>query len=348
MCIRLATYESQAEADFMAKLYTGKSGAVENTTFVVLAPNGQTKLTRAGRGPFVAYRSGSSMAKGLNEIAKKYDRQSDNTNAALPYTDTVRLGVNLAASDNQPLVIVFYDTLQNQKLIESKLMNLAWKDPSIGKFVFAKTSDAASLKMISGTEGLEPNSILFVSPDKFGQKGKMTENVSGSATVESISGMLVQVSDDFQRIRKDHRSHVQEGIDAGVEWTSKIKVTDAQAESARKRKRGESSGKQSQTQDGGPGDRGSPDRLTQRDDASGNVQRSKRFVERAMEFDADGDGKLDSSELAALANEISAGDRKPRSGRSSENGVQGRDRSRRPPPNGERGRRGGGRPQGQN
>ena len=48
VCIRLATYESRAEAKFMETIFLGKGGALANTVFCILAPDGKKKLVRPG------------------------------------------------------------------------------------------------------------------------------------------------------------------------------------------------------------------------------------------------------------------------------------------------------------
>lgn len=340
VCIRLATYESQKEADYMAKLYTGKSGEVENTTFVILAPDGETKLTRAGRGPFVAYRNGSSMAKGLDRIAKKYKVKSSGTDVELPYADTARLGLNLAAADNQPLVVVYAEDSQASNSIEAKLVPLAWKEPAVGKFVFAKSSEALDLKSIKGfnSDEIELNCILLIEPDKFGQKGTLVARLDQSANQETIEAKLAEVSKNYRRIKKDHRSHVKAGIDQGVTWTSKIKVTDAQAEAARVRMRVRMRGESGERKSGRGDKAGRPDRDNR---SSGSADRAQKFVEHAMKFDIDGDGKLNRTELEALAAELPSREKSRVEGRSGGS----RERSgRRPPPGGDRS--GGGRPRG--
>ena len=48
VCVRLETYESKAHQDMVRELLGGK---MVNTAFVLLAPDGKTQLTRAGRSP---------------------------------------------------------------------------------------------------------------------------------------------------------------------------------------------------------------------------------------------------------------------------------------------------------
>ena len=63
VCVRLATYESKEEADLLTDIFVGRSGELENTTFVILAPDGKKRLTRAGRGPMFAFRGSDGAAR---------------------------------------------------------------------------------------------------------------------------------------------------------------------------------------------------------------------------------------------------------------------------------------------
>src|SRR5262245_31890428 len=78
VCVRLLTYENAAEAEMLTSLFVGRSGQLENTTFALLAPDGKTKLSRAGRSPDFAFRGGpgespaAEMASAMVEIAARY------------------------------------------------------------------------------------------------------------------------------------------------------------------------------------------------------------------------------------------------------------------------------------
>ena len=55
VCIRLATYEDEREAEFLRRVFTGRSAALENTVFAILSADGTKPLVRSGRGPFFAF-----------------------------------------------------------------------------------------------------------------------------------------------------------------------------------------------------------------------------------------------------------------------------------------------------
>ncbi|MCP4093415.1 MAG: hypothetical protein GY747_08200 [Planctomycetes bacterium] len=51
VCVRLASYENEQESEYLKKLYRGRTGELNNTTFALVAPDGKTLLAPAGRGP---------------------------------------------------------------------------------------------------------------------------------------------------------------------------------------------------------------------------------------------------------------------------------------------------------
>jgi len=42
VCIRLATYEDSAEADYLRQVFSGRSGELDNTVFALMNPDGFT------------------------------------------------------------------------------------------------------------------------------------------------------------------------------------------------------------------------------------------------------------------------------------------------------------------
>ncbi|MEM7316498.1 MAG: thioredoxin family protein, partial [Planctomycetota bacterium] len=113
VCIRLATYESKEEAEFMTKLYRRhKSTGLANTTFAFLDPTGKKLLARPGRGPQNAFRRSSSMAEGMTSWAtndypvSKSKRYSD---PSLPLMASFDIGLNVAACDQLLMIAIVSD-----------------------------------------------------------------------------------------------------------------------------------------------------------------------------------------------------------------------------------------------
>lgn len=242
VCIRLATYESQAEADFMKKIYKGRSGNVENTTFAILGPDGRKKLTRTGRAPFHEYRNAARMAAGMREIVKRYE-PTGNANAdhrSLPFTDTLDVGLNISAADGLPMIVVVANETSQQNVLLEKVLPLAWSDELAGQFTYAQVIDPKQLKPLTGIEGSpeELNAILIVQPDPFGLSGKVLAQFNSTNNAKEMKSDLMQIIHNFERIKKDHKSHVQLGIRMGIEWESAIPESDPESVAARKRARG--------------------------------------------------------------------------------------------------------------
>ena len=242
VCIRLATYEDQAEADYMKNIFVGKSGYVENTTFAILSPDGQKKLTRAGRAPFYEYRNASRMAKGMNEIATHYQTPEEVNlpDAALPLTASLELGLNISAADGFPLVVIVGNQSSELNALSDKVRPLAWSNELMGQFTYARVTDAKQLKPLTGIDGSpdELNGILVVQPDRYGLSGKVLAQFDSTSSEQLMKDKLQQIMRDYDPIQKDHKSHVEVGIKMGVEWDTAIPETDPEAVAMRKRARG--------------------------------------------------------------------------------------------------------------
>ena len=227
VCVRLATYENKEEAQFLESIFTGRSGELENTTFVILAPDGKARLTRAGRGPMFAFRGAADMAEGMERIAKRYPgkRGADSRDAGLPVLADVRLAVNVAACDRVPLVITYGPTKAQRKELEKRLAPLAWSNAFVGRFAHVFATDADELKAIEDAK--EKAGYLVVEPDPFGLEAKVLVQIDAGADEEAIEKALTEA---LQRHRpgseKDTRRHRQQGRRAGVHWETEIPVTD--------------------------------------------------------------------------------------------------------------------------
>jgi hypothetical protein len=237
----LATYESQKEADFMKGLFT-RSGEVENTTFAILSPDGKKKLTRAGRAPFYEYRDARAMASGMKKIAQQYKVTDDDalSDEKLPFARTLDLGLNIASADALPLIVVAGQNEKQIQTLERKFAPIAWAESNAGQFGYAKVTDADSLKPITGIAGdlKNLNAILVVAPGQFGLSGKVLAQFDADSDTEAMKTKIADVLEKFERIEKSHGSHVQLGIELGIDWESAIPETDAEAVRARKRARG--------------------------------------------------------------------------------------------------------------
>ena len=233
VCVRLATYENQTEADFNKTIHIGKSGFVENSTFGILSPDGKQKLTRTGRAPFYEYRNAYAMAEGMKKIAAEY-KVADGTvfsDPTLPYIAELDLAINVSAADQLPLVVILGNDADKKQELESKLLPLAWSNTFAGQFDYVAADGADDFKPVTGIKGdlKEINSLLIVEPGKFGLTGNVLVQLDADASAEKIATALRNAITKMERPHRNHRAHVKMGIELGVEWESKTPVTDPEA-----------------------------------------------------------------------------------------------------------------------
>jgi hypothetical protein len=232
VCVRLATYEDESEAVFLKAFTSTKSGELENSVFGILAPDGQQKLIRSGRGPKQAFAGPAEMAETMKKIAAKYPGNRAEGPMALPLVANVKLGVNVAAADNQLLVIVVGKVAAARKPLEDKLAALVWDDEFVGRFVFA-SGTTADLAMLEGKK-LDAG-LLIVEPEQFGRRAKVVLGVTADASPVRIATELRNAVAQFKPTEKTFMNHVRFGQSQGVFWEPRIPVTDPMEINARER-----------------------------------------------------------------------------------------------------------------
>jgi hypothetical protein len=230
VCIRLITYENESEMAFLKSVTRTRSGEVENSSFSIFAPDGKTKLTSAGRGIHGTYANPPAMAEGMSKLLKGYHPTGEPS--TLPLAADVRLGLDIAASDLQPLVVVFAESEVKRKDIEASVAQFAWGKEFIGRFIFASTSNKKELMNLEGVK--TDSAVLVIKPDKFGLTGKVLAQTEGH-TAEKVQAALQAGGRAFVRDDKVFQSHVREGKSQGIFWETKTPVTDPGEASARER-----------------------------------------------------------------------------------------------------------------
>lgn len=227
VCIRLATYEDKEEGEYLKSLDAGKSDQLENTAFCFLDPNGK-KLSRAGRGARHLFRNADDMASYMKRLAADY-QVKDSATPILPKLKDVRLALNVAQCDGQPLVVAFGSEKALSE-IDLPLAQAAFSERLRGRFVFAATTDETELIEIglkrSGDSPLQPG-VYAVAPDKFGLKGIELARMPLDSSLDQIVEQLGAVAKTQKSGAKSHhRQHVQSGNRAGAKWETEIPVTD--------------------------------------------------------------------------------------------------------------------------
>ena len=228
VCARLISYEDKDEAEFLKAVSRTASGELENSSFGMVAPDGKTKLLFAGRVIRSTYADSIAMAEGMNKIMEKFTPKAEIS--ALPLTATVRIGLDVAASDTQPFVLILAADQDKRAALEAELARLAWTPAFVGRFIYASTADAKSLAAIEGLK--DGSSVFVIQPDKFGLKGKV---LAQTGSIKDIPNTLTSGAKDFVREEKDLRTQITAGRRLGIFWDTKIPVTDPGEAAARDR-----------------------------------------------------------------------------------------------------------------
>ena len=226
VCIRLATYEDEDEANFLRTIYVNREGELDNTVFVLLSPDTKLDLSRAGRGPQFEFHSPTRLAEEMKTIAAKYEpkQREEGTIVKLPELKDVRLGINVSSCDGLPTVVcVAKDDAQLAEL-KNKLSPIAFSDSLAGKFVYASTTNVNDLKSVSNYRG--ESGFLLIKPGDYGVDGELIKALDADVDPNRLSKAMTKYANGNRRVSKNHRSHVQEGVESGKEWETEIPVTD--------------------------------------------------------------------------------------------------------------------------
>jgi hypothetical protein len=231
ICVRLATYEDEAEAKLLKGLTRTGSGELENSVVAVLSSDGKRHLARSGRSPRNIAWSATGLGKALDKIVK--DNPSKSAPSSLPLVANVKLAVNVASCDNLPLVVLHAGTPKERRELEAAVARLAWKPAFVGRFTYASADGAKALKGVPGGK----SGLTVVQPSKFGTDGKALVNVSVGSDEKQLLAALEKGLKLHKRDNKTFRNHVREGHLEGVFWETPTPVTDPMEKAARERGR---------------------------------------------------------------------------------------------------------------
>lgn len=242
VCIRLISYENKEEAAFLKSFNVGRSGDVENTVFCILSPDGTQRLSRASRGTGHVYSSSKTMAESMAKIALQYSGMDSEIQKipGIPYVADLRLALNVAGCDKQPLVIINPTANGDTLALEKKISAIARSNDFLGKFIYVKVRDQKELELLAGAE--KESQILVVQPDTFGLKGEVLFQTAEVSTTQ-LRETLNQGISKGKWPAISFWNHVQQGHQKGIFWETKLPVTDKQELSARERARSKNSSK---------------------------------------------------------------------------------------------------------
>ena len=236
VCIRLTTYENKEEHAFMEKLYSKSKRPVENTTFSILSHDAKHVFVTPSRGARFAFRNADHMASTLFQISSDYRNKLPMSHSkTLPIAASVKIGLNIAASDKQPLLVIVGKDEKEQKRLETQMQTMIWKKGLIGKFALASTTNNDTLDRIKDGDKLE-SGYHVIQPDNFGMKGEVLASIQSNATSsDAFSGIHKGLTLHQKPAEVNHRSHIQNGISSGVFWETNLPVTDRMEARARQR-----------------------------------------------------------------------------------------------------------------
>ncbi len=223
VCIRPATYESEIEAAILKRLFRTRSGELENTVFALLDPNGK-RITRGGRSPSFVFADAADMATEMLRIAK--DFKPKKVARDLPTIADVRLGLNVAACDNVPLVVAWAKNAKGLPALRAKLAQAAWDTGIVGRahYVIAhETEGQVGVSEVAEFEG--KLGVYVVVPDAYGLEGRVLEYLSSK---KELAAGLREALGRYEPVTKNDRRHVREGKRKGLDWESELPVTGPQ------------------------------------------------------------------------------------------------------------------------
>lgn len=237
VCVRIATYEDEAEAAFTESIFRGRGG-LENSVFTLLAPDGETLLTRSGRSPRMVFGGATAedkleaMVAEMDGVSQRYAEEA-RALAALPTAMDLRRGLNVAACDLQPIAVLAVADAEDRARAEERLAQLAWSDEFIGECQYVVVADAAELAALEGVpEGLvkegelaEGGGVLVVQPGAFGLTGKVLAHAAADDP-KAVRAALAAGLEAFEATAVDSREHVRSGRRTGKIWETVLDKED--------------------------------------------------------------------------------------------------------------------------
>ena len=238
VCIRLATYENAQENEVLKGVFA-PGGNLENSVFGLLTPDGKTPLVRSGRSPAWAF--GGTRGPGINQqplevlekmaqtmeaIALAYPGKGEATKGAppVPYLADLRLALNVATCERQPLVAVYSkDTTQRQKM-ERELSKIAWSDQFIGQAQYVAVQETSDFKAVKGLKA-KPGFIV-IQPGQFGLTGKVIGEIGPEAKAAKLKAGMAKALGKHKPSQLTYEQHRQAGRQAGARWKSATPNTD--------------------------------------------------------------------------------------------------------------------------
>lgn len=240
VAIRPATYESAKEGAYLKSLIgPTRSGDLENSTFGILSSDGKTPLSRVHRGPNNVFGTAPKMVEAMENIAKTHPPLAESAQGTRisPAIPSMRLALNIASCENQPLVVVGPGAPPEY---EKELTRIFFESNQKGRYVMARAS-AEEIAQLEGSVSAKGAPVLVVQTNPFGTKGKILAKANPADGVKGLEAVILDGAKAFVPAAKGspgdsiYRTHLQTGFEEGIFWDTKIPVTDLGEVQARKR-----------------------------------------------------------------------------------------------------------------
>ncbi|MEE3371758.1 MAG: hypothetical protein VX346_20675 [Planctomycetota bacterium] len=237
VCIRLATYEDAAESRMLRGIFA-PGGNLQNTVFAILTPDGKTPLVRSGRSPVWAFggvrgpginaqplESIKKMARAMEAIWRRYpgNGRDAQDSRPIPYLADLRIALNVAAADRQPLVVVYSPDRAQRTRMERELAQVAWFEPFVGKVQYVAAQVAREFQAVQGFQARA--GFIVIQPGTFGLTGKVLDAVPPDTLAAELRDALAKALNQHRPSQLTYNQHRQAGMRAGVRWQSRVPNT---------------------------------------------------------------------------------------------------------------------------
>ena len=206
VCVRLESYES-LEHQKIVRSFLG--GRFENTAFCLLAPDGEERLSRSGRAPWMAFGRrgprGDSKANNqatitaMEKVASDYKSKGTNGFPIAQDFHSFRQALNVASGDQRLLVFVAAPKSERESLRKT-LRPVLGDDKIIGRFhadFIGESGDEKWHEAVKGKGG--ESGIFIIQADKFGQEGKVLASLKLDAKPAEIKTALLSANETFAK-----------------------------------------------------------------------------------------------------------------------------------------------------
>ncbi|MAW60550.1 MAG: hypothetical protein CMJ94_06915 [Planctomycetes bacterium] len=194
---------------------------------MLLDPSGEQALCRGGRGPEMIFRDAASFAASLAELHERYKPKQGE--AALPAVPTLRLALNVAASDGLPLIALVEADPKKRAAAAQELAAEARSHGIAGQAHFVLLDAEEALREFPG---FEPGQQLYVlKPDTFARRAEVL--TAFPAKEKKLGTKLLALLPSGRIDKAGQRDHVRQAKRAGISWKSAIPISDVNAISRR-------------------------------------------------------------------------------------------------------------------